>query len=514
MSNEIINYFLSKGYLINPDFINNLPEEFSNEFSKLKKDPLKLENYLKDLINKGILNNIIEENIFNQDTKQEPSTKNLVIDKEDLYKDTGKFKECDGDVIILKEYKDKFKKREFSDFVNYFRNRFDGIKKILINRSELQDLISINKLKYTQENKKVVIMGLVSNKNETKVGNIILELEDITGKTKLIVNKNKGELHTLAKDLVLDEVIGVTGLNKEGILFVDNILHPDISSNQEIKKSPDESYAVFISDVHYGLKNFLERDFKDFISWLNCEYGSDTQREAAKKVKYLFIVGDLVEGVGIYPNQDEDLAVKDICVQYENVANLLAKIPEKIKIIICAGNHDAIRISEPQPKFDVKFAKPLFDLKNVVLVTNPAVVNIHSSKEFPGFNVLLYHGFSFPYYAENVESIRLAGGQSRSDLIMHFLLKRRHLSPTHGSNLYIPDFCEDSLIIDKIPDFFVSGHIHKISVSNYKNIVCVNASCWVTQTEDQEKRGIIPEPSRAVVVNLKTREIKIMNFGK
>ena len=126
----------------------------------------------------------------------------------------------------------------------------------------------------------------------------------------------------------------------------------------------------------------------------------------------------------------------------------------------------------------------------------------------------MYHGFSFPYYSENVESIRLAGGQARSDMIMHFLLKRRHLAPTHSSTLYMPDACEDSLIIDKIPDFFVTGHIHRVNISNYKNITCINASCWATQSQDQERRGIIPEPSRVVAVNLKTRDIKIMNFGK
>ena len=52
------------------------------------------------------------------------------------------------------------------------------------------------------------------------------------------------------------------------------------------------------------------------------------------------------------------------------------------------------------------------------------------------------------------------------------------------------------------------------TISNYKNITCINASCWATQSQDQERRGIIPEPSRVVAVNLKTRDIKIMNFGK
>ena len=63
-----------------------------------------------------------------------------------------------------------------------------------------------------------------------------------------------------------------------------------------------------------------------------------------------------------------------------------------------------------------------------------------------------------------------------------------------------------------VPDIFVTGHIHQIVVSRYKSIDLINSSCWATQTGDQEKRGIIPHPGKVPVINLKTREVKIMNF--
>ena len=116
------------------------------------------------------------------------------------------------------------------------------------------------------------------------------------------------------------------------------------------------------------------------------------------------------------------------------------------------------------------------------------------------------------YYADNIDSIRSKGGQKRADLIMKSLLQKRHLAPTHTSNLYIPDSEEDPLVISTIPDFFITGHIHRVSVTNFRNITMANCSCWTAITEDQEKRGILPQPAKVPVINLKTRDVKIINF--
>jgi DNA polymerase II small subunit len=148
------------------------------------------------------------------------------------------------------------------------------------------------------------------------------------------------------------------------------------------------------------------------------------------------------------------------------------------------------------------------------MVSNPALVNIHAIDGFEGYNVLLYHGYSFDYYVANVDSIRNNGGYDRADLIMKFLLKRRHLAPTHTSTLYMPYADKDPLVIDTIPDFFVTGHIHKAAVAKYKNITLISGSCWQSKTDFQEKVGHHPEPSRVPAVNLATREVKILRFGK
>ncbi|NQU79379.1 DNA polymerase II small subunit, partial [Candidatus Woesearchaeota archaeon] len=91
-------------------------------------------------------------------------------------------------------------------------------------------------------------------------------------------------------------------------------------------------------------------------------------------------------------------------------------------------------------------------------------------------------------------------------------MQRRHLAPTHKSTLYLPDTDKDSLVIDKIPDFFVTGHIHRVAASNYRNITMLSCSCWLEKTEFQEKLGLHPQPGRAILVNLQTRKVKILKF--
>ena len=34
--------------------------------------------------------------------------------------------------------------------------------------------------------------------------------------------------------------------------------------------------AVFISDIHIGSSTFLEAEFKEFIKWINGDFGDET----------------------------------------------------------------------------------------------------------------------------------------------------------------------------------------------------------------------------------------------
>ena len=486
---EIIDILLKNGILISSELLQEIDdyEHFFRIFDIVK-------SRARDNV---VLNMDITKLI--QDTKPNPEIPN----KSFLTK-----------VKVIYTYKDQPKKREAQDFIDHFNNRYKAIEKILKQRQELLHTISINKLSAKKEKENIAIIGIVYNKQITKNGNILLFLEDPTGQKRVIVNKNKPKLFNEAKDIVPDEVIGINGVNVDSIIFANNILWPDTPASKELKKSEDEKYALFLSDLHVGSSKFLPEDFEKFLKWINGDMGNEQQRHIAKNVEYIFIAGDLVDGCGIYPEQDKELITKDVYEQYRECAELLKKIPQNIPLIICPGNHDALRISEPQPPLPKDFSKPMHELSNAIMVSNPSYINVHSSDNFPGFDVLMYHGYSFDYFVSHVDSLRNRGGYDRADLIMKFLLKRRHLAPTHMSSLYIPDTKKDALVIEKIPDFFLSGHIHKSITANYRNTTLICGSCWQSKTIFQEKVGHNPEPSRVPIVNLQTRDVKILKFGQ
>lgn len=543
---KIVSHLLTRNYLVSPDFL----ERFDNDYEVIKSLNSKIQSEDKPIIlDKDILY-ILKNSKINPSLNWSEFEKSKVMfekgkDKriyktflDMLYYDVSNQKkefinhiiedikqpdnvivldkeEVDPSVIILQSYKEDYtKKREVQDFVQYFRKRYESLKKILQIRPELSNVVSINRVLNRRESDFVSIIGLVSDKRVTKNGNVMLELEDPTGSIKVVVTKNKKNVYDLAKDLVLDEIIGIVGNSGDKIIFGNNIVFPEIPVNKELKKIDDEVSVVFIGDMHIGSNVFFEKEFLNFIDWLNCKAGSKEEKKLAKSVKYLFIVGDLVDGVGVFPNQDKELEIKDIYVQFDLCAKLLSKIREDITIIICPGNHDALRISEPQPVLDKKLAAPLWKLKNVIMTTNPSLVNINSTKNFPGFDVLLYHGYSFQYYGDTVESIRMEGGTARPDLIMKLLLQKRHLAPTYTSTLYMPDNKQDPLVISKIPDFFATGHLHGTVALDYNNITLMSCSCWQEQTPFMEKMGVQADPCKAVFVSLKTRDVKIINFKK
>ncbi len=516
---EIVEFFLKKNLLLSSDVVDLFAKEDLEATYKRIMDNIKSQEIL--VLNKDLNDAIgklaqIDINWLDLEKarallEKGKNAKAYQRFMSFIYSQQAERKEEKSPVKVLFSYEEDSKKRDVQDFVQYFNVRYNYLANILRNRSELSNPTSISRVINKEDKESLCIIGMVKDKQTTKNKNLILELEDPTGSIKVLVNKNRPDLFKKAETIVLDEVIGVVGVNGRNIVFANNIVWPDIQE-KELKKSEDEVYAVFLSDLHVGSKNFLPEAFNKFLNWINQELGNDSQREIAKKVGYVFIVGDLVDGCGIYPEQDRELEIKDIYQQYEACARLLSQIPRKIPIIICPGNHDAMRIAEPQPRLYRDLAKPIYDLQNVVSVSNPSLVNIHSSENFNGFDVLLYHGYSFDYFVANVDSIRNKGGYNRADLIMRFLLKRRHLAPTHTSTLYIPDTKQDPLLIKKVPDFFVTGHIHKSVATNYKNITLISGSCWQSKTLFQEKVGHDPEPGRVPVVNLKTREIKILKF--
>lgn len=508
---KLVQELMAKGYLIESDV---LKTEFFKEIEKIDENllvELILESKPPKIITKEFLLSKILffiERLKNYKNEEILKLASLLLEKYPKEEKQEPAKEfSSGGVAIVKEYNFKTKKLEVEDFVNYFRERYKFFKSILQERN-LEGLTSIGKIFGNRKN--ITIIGLVYEKRYTKNKNIILELEDLTGRISVIVNKEKKELFEKASSVVLDEVIAVTGSSSGELFFANDIIFPDIAINK-LKYSPKDEYAVFIADLHVGSDKFLEENFLKFISWINGEIGNEEQKEIAKKVKYLFIVGDLVDSIGVYPTQEKELKIKDLYEQYRYCAELLRKIRKDIAIIICPGNHDAVRLLEPQPKFDPEIAKELFELENVILTTNPALVNIGKTENFEGFNVLIYHGRSLDYYMDQVDCLRVANAKLSPSLVLNFLLKKRHLGPSYGSTTFLPE--EDVLALKTVPDIVVTAHIHRSAILNYNGILAISCSCFQSKTAYQEKLGHEPDFCKVCLFNLKTRKINLLDFS-
>lgn len=381
------------------------------------------------------------------------------------------------------------------DFINHFRKRYNILSKIIQKDNELFNLMSINKI--PKEKESISVVGIIKDKKITKKGHLMLSIEDLTGIINVIIPLFRSELFKESLNICLDSVIGFSGVGNNEIIFIEKIYFPEARLEDRKKNNENES-AIFIGDIHFGSKNFLKEEFQKFIKYLN--------EDNENNIKYLFIVGDLVAGVGIYPGQENDLDIKDLEKQFNELSYLLGKIRKDIQIIISPGIHDGVRVMEPQPKINKKYAKKLYELDNIKFVNNPSNFNIDN------INLLIYHGFSFPYYSNNIPNLLELDSINNPINIMKYLLKNRHLAPTNISNQYFPAE-KDELLIEIIPDIFVCGHTHKSGITYSNNILLISVSSWEKLTEYQEKFGNKPDFARVPLINLSTRAVKILDFN-
>lgn len=516
-SKEILKFCIDKGLLIEPEALKLFSEANDVDSVKMILDQIKSHTQ-KRIITKTLFEQNKEQvNEFflalpeeNQRSLEKVKIKlglEIEISKEvsrvSRPIQTNKRQQTEATIEVLSNPPGPKEKIAVSNFVSLFRNRMDEMKNILQEHSDLENLVSINKL---AKGRKVSIIGMISEKRITKNRNILFDVEDFTGHVRVLINQNKPELYQKAEELPLDAVVGFTGFGDREIFFAQDVVLPDISVSSR-KKSSVEEHAVFISDLQFGSKLFFRKQFDKFIDYLS-EENTDPD---ARKIKYLFILGDLVSGVGVYPNQVKDLEIEDIEEQYKQIAKILGRVRQDIKIIFSPGNHDGVRLMEPQPFFDEKYAWPIYDLPNAVMMPNPSYVNIGAKEDFSGFDVLVYHGFSYPFYANNVPSLLHADAINAPDKIMAYLLKHRHLAPTFASMQTFPGD-KDELVIKKVPDIFVSGHLHKSAISYYNNVLIISCSTWEAETENQKRRGNTPDFCKVPMFNLKTGAVKVLDF--
>ncbi len=413
-------------------------------------------------------------------------------------------KELSPEIDILKEYDvtdQSCSEGTVSDFLNYFRNKFGLLSEMLRKRHTLRPK-PIKRVKGVAKNEGVDLIGMVYRKWVTKNGHIAFQLEDLEDKCIVLALKDDEHMTQLAERIMPDDVLGVKGVKfAEQLVIAREILWPDLPMRQPRGIEKGVSIAS-ISDMHVGSKLFLEKEFYHFLDWINCRIGSRKEREKAGSIKYLMIVGDNVDGIGIYPKQFDELNIRDIREQYEEFSKLIMEIPEYIEVVICPGQHDAVRWADPQPAIPKEFVKELYGMGNVHFVGSPSWLDVE------GLKVLLYHGGSLHDLISSVSFLDAAHPEKATIE----LLRKRDLMPAYGlKQPYVPER-KDFMVIKEEPDLFFLGDMHHNSYGSYRGTTVIHNGTWQSRTNYQIKLGHIPTPGIVPIVNLQSRKINETAF--
>ena len=285
-------------------------------------------------------------------------------------------------------------------------------------------------------------------------------------------------------------------------MIVEDVVFPDIPTPRTTGQAARDVYAFFISDIHVGSQEFLEDAFVSFIRWLRGHDVDPPHESAVKRARYLFIAGDLVDGIGVYPDQRQNLVIDDIYEQYQHVAELLRQVPKHIKIICIPGNHDASRQALPRPPIPQEFASSLNDLDQTLMLSDPSVVRVD------GVSVLVTHGDSLDDLVTTLPSASYKDPTAS----MVELLKKRHLAPMYGGKTELAPLDRDWLVIDRPPDIVHFGHAHHNAVETYRGVRMINSGTFQAQTEFMKKQGVDPTPGIVCYVNLRTGDIGAARF--
>ncbi|MCH2404429.1 MAG: DNA-directed DNA polymerase II small subunit [Nitrososphaerales archaeon] len=476
---DVVNFLLKKGFQVTPDAIDHLKTMNRPEFQDLMKRIIKSKNRNND-DNFMVSLDDVRQNIVQPDVETDAPG---VDDYEVL----------DGNDVLQKQLEG------VNGYHLLMKNRFSKYKQIMYDRQDSRKITRISTLVQHTDQNEHKIAGLLKSRNKLPKS-YEMELEDESTDLRLLVtdgnNIRKVESFLIDQMVIADVVFS----KKIGRFIVKNCYSLDVPA--EVFRSVEGAepvYGVFLSDIHVGSNTFLNREFQDFLNWIN---GRSGDLEVVSKIRYIVIAGDLVDGIGVYPGQEEELTELNLSKQYDEFAGLMAQIPKSIKIFVSPGNHDATRQALPQPPIFKRYAKTLYEMDNVILLGDPCLVRLH------GVNTLVYHGQSLVDIVGSSPGITF----DKPAEAMKVLLKARHLAPTHGSTRVALEE-DDKLVIKIVPNIFHCGHIHTVQTLKYKGTLLINSGTWQDQTQFQKRMGIVPNPAIAVIVDLNSLKVKMMkNF--
>ncbi len=393
-------------------------------------------------------------------------------------------------------------KGKAEDFLKLFQDKYTFLHGELKNRGYQPR--SLAKIDRQGRDSEFDVIVMVSEKTNTKNGHVLLSIDDLEGQAKALIPASDEELIAKAKRLTVDDVIGMKcKLARTGeLMIVKDFSWPDLPQRTP-KKSDVDLGITITSDIHLGSKLFIRPWWEKFVSWLNREVGSDGEKARVGKLKYLVIAGDLVDGIGVYPNQINELEVKDIYEQYRQFENYIGQLPDYLEIFITPGNHDPCRWHDPQPPVLKEMLPTLYKQKNVHFLPSPAWLEIEGQK------TLIYHGSGLigGMFAMNIPPTK------PEEVIKELLIKRDLMSVYGTKHPYAPE-PKAYMLVREHPDLYIGGDNHYNAYAQYRGTTIINNGCWQTTSAYAASKGFINTPGRVPQFNLNTATIRESRFDK
>jgi len=498
---KAVSHVMAAGYQLDKeafDFLGTLSQ--TEDPIKLTEEAIKKIETLTErplFIGKELLEEIAKENLPKKELLPPPT----VTEAKKAFHPFAK--DIEADIKVIEDPTDKISSTgSITEYLEYFQDRFKKLRRLLRQRIDIKDAVSITEALKASWNSKIKVIAIITEKREIK-GKIILKIEDLEANATVLVSPSTNpEVMKKAETLLLDQVVCICAFKgRDNLLIAEDFVWPDIPQKKP-QKAQLPVYAALISDLHVGSKTFMHEVFNRFLLWLNGKFGNETLRDMAGYVKYVVIAGDLVDGIGIYPGQRKELAIKDIYKQYHVAAVLLEQIPDYIEVIIIPGNHDVSRKALPQPAIPRGYAEPIYEARRIRSLGNPATISLH------GVELLAYHGRSLDDVIASVPNLSF----HTPEKAMRLLLQGRHLAPIYGERTPIASETRDFMVIERVPDVFQAGHVHVEKCDTYRGVLIVNSGAWQTQTKYQEKMRLNPTPGIAPIVNLQTMRTAAIDF--
>jgi DNA polymerase II small subunit len=388
-------------------------------------------------------------------------------------------------------------KPDFSAFRKLFQNRFERLSKIFLENFKSSELILKRKMveEEVSKYKSGVLLGMVQDTRVLHTNKFVIQLEDPESEiiTNCVMVQDSPSFPEY-RDILRDTVIGISGVLpknfKEGnvtAFWGRDVIRPGFAPIS-FKGTSDPHKILFIADLHFGSKYFSRGVFAKLIKFLTLQDLDPTYESIAKEIKTIIVVGDLVDGVGRFSNQKDQISSLSYQTQYEGLAKILVEIPSHIQIFIVPGEHDATQAALPQPAIDKQISQALLAIPNLTSHGNPLRLSLEDMK------LLIFHGQgTYELFQKDFQKIH-----SNPAIAIKQLLEYRHLSPEYGSYNPLAPFNKDYLVIDEIPDVIVSGHLHHAYFEEYKGIKIISCGTFQrenprrSQLEKQVSLGIIP----------------------